>query len=100
VLFTEGGFAAECAIWGLFWWEEGRVCAPSLDLGVLPGVARARISELTGGVVGRRVRREDLAGRSLFVANAARGVVPVARFEGRPVAQDEGTSRLSASFWS
>jgi branched-subunit amino acid aminotransferase/4-amino-4-deoxychorismate lyase len=100
LLFTEGGYAAECAIWGLFWWEEGRVCAPSLDLGVLPGVARARIGELTGGVVGRRLKREALEGRSLFVANAVRGIVPVARFEGLPVPQDEGTSRLSASFWS
>jgi hypothetical protein len=33
------------------------------------------------------------------VANAARGVVPVVRLDGRPVPQDPGTSRLSGSFW-
>jgi branched-subunit amino acid aminotransferase/4-amino-4-deoxychorismate lyase len=50
LLLTEGGHVAECAIWGIFWWEGGRLCAPSLDLGVLPGVARARLEELTGGI--------------------------------------------------
>jgi branched-subunit amino acid aminotransferase/4-amino-4-deoxychorismate lyase len=99
VMLTAGGYVAECAVWGLFWWEDGRLCAPALELGVLPGVARARLEELTGGLVERRARLEDLVGRSLFVANAARGVVPVARLEGRSVPQDLGTTRLSSSFW-
>jgi branched-subunit amino acid aminotransferase/4-amino-4-deoxychorismate lyase len=99
VMLTAGGYVAECAVWGLFWWEEGRLCAPALELGVLPGVARARLEELTGSLVERRVRLEHLMGRSLFVANAARGVVPVARLEGRSVTQDSGTTRLSGSFW-
>lgn len=99
VMLTAGGYVAECAVWGLFWWENGRLCAPALALGVLPGVARAKLEELTGGLVERRVRLEHLAGRSLFVANAARGVVPVARLEGRAVPQDPGTTRLSGSFW-
>src|SRR4030095_12982262 len=77
IMLTAGGYVAECAVWGLFWWEDGRLCTPALELGVLPGVARTRLEELTGGLVERRVRVEDLAGRSLFVANAARGVVPV-----------------------
>ena len=99
VMLTAGGYVAECAVWGLFWWEGGRLCAPALDLGVLPGVARARLEELSGGLVERRVRLEHLVGRSVFVANAARGVVPVVRLEGRSVLQDQGTTRLSGSFW-
>ena len=99
LMLTAGGYVAECAIWGLFWWDDGRLCAPALELGVLPGVARARLEELTGGLVERRVRLGDLEGRSLFVANAARGVVPVAILEGRKVPQDSGTTRLSGSFW-
>ena len=63
------------------------------------GVARARIEELTGGLVERRVRLGELEGRSLFVANAARGVVPVATLEGRKVPQDPGTAGVSGSFW-
>ena len=99
LMATEGGYVAECAVWGLFWWEGGRLCAPALDLGILPGVARARLGELTGGLLERRVRAADLEGLSLFVANAARGVVPVASLGGRPVAQDPGTARLSSTFW-
>jgi branched-subunit amino acid aminotransferase/4-amino-4-deoxychorismate lyase len=99
VMLTAGGYVAECAVWGLFWWEGGRLCAPALELGVLPGVARARLEEMTGGLAERRVRLGDLEGRSLLVANAARGVVPVVSLEGRKVPQDSGTSRLSGSFW-
>ena len=100
VLLTEGGYVAECAIWGIFWWEDDRLCGPPLVLEILPGVARARLADLTGGITDRRVSPDALEGRSLLVANAARGVVPVASFQGRPVPQNPGTSRLSASFWS
>jgi branched-chain amino acid aminotransferase/4-amino-4-deoxychorismate lyase len=100
MLVAEGGHVAECAIWGIFWWEGDRLCAPSLDLGVLPGVARARLAELTGGISERRASPAEIEGRSVFVANSVRGVVPVAVFEGRSVPENPGTSRLSASFWS
>jgi branched-subunit amino acid aminotransferase/4-amino-4-deoxychorismate lyase len=100
VLLTEGGHVAECAIWSVFWWEGERLCAPPLKLGILPGVARARLEELAGRIDERRVKPEELEGRSVLVANAARGVVPVAAFQGRPVPQDSGTARLSGSFWS
>lgn len=99
ILLTAGGYVAECAVWGLFWWEDGRLCAPARELGVLPGVARTRLEEAAGGLVERRVRLAELEGVSLFVANAARGVVPVARLEWRPVPQDPGTERLRATFW-
>jgi branched-subunit amino acid aminotransferase/4-amino-4-deoxychorismate lyase len=99
ILLTAGGNVAECAVWSVFWWEGDRLCAPPLELGILPGVARARLEELAGGLAARRVGPEALEGRSVFVANAARGVVEVARLAGRPVPQDEGTARLSALFW-
>jgi branched-subunit amino acid aminotransferase/4-amino-4-deoxychorismate lyase len=100
VLLTEGGHIAECAIWGIFWWDGGRLCAPSLELGVLPGVARARLVELAGEISERKATPADIEGRSLFVANSVRGVVPVASLEGRRVPQDPGTARLSGLFWS
>ena len=58
LLLTVGGQVAETAIWGVFWWEDGRVAAPALDIGILPGVARARIGEM----VGRDRRAEGHAG--------------------------------------
>ncbi len=82
LLVNEGGYVTECAIWTLFWWEGDRICTPALMLGILPGVARARIAELAGDLAERRVRVGDIEGRSLFVANAVRGVVPVRSFRG------------------
>ena len=99
LMITAGGYVAECAIWSVFWWEGDRLCAPALDLGVLPGVARMRLEELTGGLVERRSRAADLEGGGLFVANAARGVVPVAALDGRPMPQNPGTAGLSGMFW-
>jgi branched-subunit amino acid aminotransferase/4-amino-4-deoxychorismate lyase len=100
VLLTVGGYVAETAIWGLFWWEDGLVCAPASELGVLPGVARARVAELVGEIAERRVQLEHLRGRSLFVANAARGIVPVASLDGVKVPQDQQNQELAARFWS
>jgi branched-subunit amino acid aminotransferase/4-amino-4-deoxychorismate lyase len=99
VLLAEGGWVAETGIWSLFWWEDGRVAAPPLALGVLPGVARARIAEQTGGPVERRVRMDHLRGRALFVANAVRGVVPVALLDGAEVPSDGATEGLARAFW-
>ncbi len=99
LLLTAGGHVAECAVWGVFWWEGGRLCAPPLELGVLPGVARARIEELVGGLTERRLRPETLASLGVFVANAARGIVPVATLAGHPVPQNPGTAGLSGMFW-
>ncbi len=99
VLVTQTGYVAECAIWTVFWWEgEGELCTPALELGVLPGVARDRISELVP-LVERRVGRAALDGRSLFVANAARGIVEVATLDGAKVPDSPGTDQLKRRFW-
>jgi 4-amino-4-deoxychorismate lyase len=99
LLLTVGGQVAETAIWGLFWWEEGRVAAPALDIGILPGVARARIGEVVGGIDERKVTLEEIRGRSLFVANSVRGVVPVATLDGTAVPDSPETEGLASRFW-
>ena len=58
VLLTAGGWVAEAAIWAVCWWEEGRVCGPPLEFGILPGVGRARVAELVGGSDERGARPE------------------------------------------
>ncbi len=99
LLLNAGGFVAEASIWGLFWWEGDRLCAPALDLGVLPGVARERLGELVA-ITERRVPRAALEGRPIFVANAARGVVEVATLDRVPVPQVAGTQALRERFWT
>ena len=54
ILLTPEGWVAEGTIWSVFWWEMGILCAPSLELGILPGVGRARIKEIVS-VSGRPI---------------------------------------------
>ena len=99
LLVTVGGQVAETAIWGVFWWEDGQVAAPALEIGVLPGVARARIEELVGTVQQRMATLDDIRGKSLFVANAVRGVIPVASLDGAAVPESADTTALATRFW-
>ena len=100
LLLTGRGEVAEASIWCLFWWEGETLCAPALDLGILPGVSRMRIEELAGPVAERHVGRRALTGQSLFVSNAVRGVVEVGALDRVPVPRHPGTARLRESFWT
>jgi branched-subunit amino acid aminotransferase/4-amino-4-deoxychorismate lyase len=100
LLLTAAGMVAECGIWSLFWWEGARVAGPPLGIGVLRGVARMRIEELRGRVVEQTVTRQQLEDRSLFVANAVRGVVPVVELDGRAVPESALLPPLAAQFWA
>lgn len=99
LLLTVGGQVAETAIWSVLWWDEGKLCAPPLELGVLPGVARARLEELAGGIEERRATPDQLPAASAFVANAVRGVVAVASLDEKEVALSPHTEALAARFW-
>jgi branched-subunit amino acid aminotransferase/4-amino-4-deoxychorismate lyase len=99
VLLTPGGQVAETAIWGLFWWEDGKVAAPPLEFGILPGVARARIVELVGEIEERKATPDEVRGRPLFVANSVRGIVPVATLDGAAIAAAPETDALATRFW-
>lgn len=98
LLLTPAGEVAETSIWGVFWWDGDRLCAPPLELGILPGVARARIGELVP-IEEHRVRLSGLEGRALLLANAARGIVEVATLDGIPVPRSPGTTSLRKRFW-
>jgi branched-subunit amino acid aminotransferase/4-amino-4-deoxychorismate lyase len=98
LLVTEAGYVAEGTTWSLFWWEGDRLCTPALDLGILPGVGRARVMELAPAAE-VRVTLAAFAGRSLFLVNAVRGIVPIGSFRGRDVPLDARTAELSHRFW-
>jgi len=98
LLVTAAGYIAEGTTWSVFWWEGDRLCTPALDLGVLPGVGRARVMELAD-VAEVRVTATEFVGRSLFLVNAVRGIVPIGSFRGRDVHLDARTAELSHRFW-
>ena len=99
LLVTHDGLVAEGTVWSVFWWEAGRLRTPGLELGILPGIGRAHVIELAKQVEEGRYPREALAGRSLFLTNAVRGVVPLASLDGVAVAPDPRTSELARRFW-
>ncbi len=98
LLVTAEGWVAEGTTWNLFWWEGDRLRTPTLELGVLPGIARARVLELARVEEGK-FRLGDLAGRSLFLANAVRGVQPIGSLDGEPAPADPRTAGLAERFW-
>jgi len=52
-----------------------------------------------GKVEERRSTPKDLEGMPLFLANAVRGVVPVATLDGVPVPAGRETDALARRFW-
>jgi para-aminobenzoate synthetase/4-amino-4-deoxychorismate lyase len=99
LLLTPGGFVAETAICSVLWWEDGRLCGPAFDLGVLPGVGRARLTELVGQVEERHSSWKDIQERSPFLVNSVRGVVKIGSVQGESVRPARETDTLAARFW-
>ena len=98
LLVTHEGFVAEGTAWNVFWWDGEALVTPALDLGVLPGVARTRVAELVGFREGR-YPRAALAGRSVFLTNALRGVQAIESLDGERVPRDPRTADLARRFW-
>jgi len=99
LLLTPAGFVAEGTVWSLFWWEGDTLCTPALDLSILPGIGRARVLELVARVDEAHSPRQGLAGKSLFLTNAVRGVVPIRSLDGVPARPDPRTAGLVERFW-
>jgi len=98
LLVTAGGWVAEGTTWSLFWWEGDRLRTPALALGILPGIARARVMELAPVEEGS-FPRGALAGKSAFLTNAVRGIVPLKSLDGEPVPLDARTAELARRLW-
>jgi branched-subunit amino acid aminotransferase/4-amino-4-deoxychorismate lyase len=98
LVLTHEGWVAEGTAWNAFWWDGTVLRTPALDLGILPGIARARVLELVLGAEGR-YPRAALSGKSLFLTNAVRGVVPIASLDGVAVPVDPRTLDLARRFW-
>src|SRR5213593_3500410 len=43
LFLTHEGWVAEGTVWTVFWWEGDALHTPTLDLGILPGIGRARV---------------------------------------------------------
>lgn len=99
-LLLADGMVAEAARYTVVW-DDGRgLAAPSLDLGVLPGVGLARLEQLLGPVRREAVPPGRLRGVPLVLINAVRGVVAVASWDGADVPPVERLAGVMEHFWS
>ena len=99
LLLTHEGWVAEGTVWTVFWWDAETLRTPALDLEILPGIGRARVLELVKGVAQGRYTEQALAGKSVFLTNAIRGIVPIGSLDGAPVPADPRTAELARRFW-
>ncbi len=100
------GRVAEGASSNLFVVQAGKVCTPSLHIGLLPGITRQRVIELArqtgievseGELSPEQVRDAD----EVFITSSIRGVMPAARIDGLSVragAPGPVTSRIMALY--
>ena len=100
LLVTHEGWVAEGTVWSVCWWDgnKAELGTPALALGILPGIGRGRVLELVPGAE-QRCARPGLDGKSLFLVNAVRGVVPIAMLDGARVPADPRTAELARRFW-
>lgn len=76
------GFLTETTVGNLFFLKNGRLCTPSLESGILPGVMRAQVLDLAKsrslGIEVGLMRPEALEGaESVFITNSSVGIQTV-----------------------
>jgi branched-chain amino acid aminotransferase/4-amino-4-deoxychorismate lyase len=102
LMLNNRGEVACAAAANLFWFEDGRLCTPALDCGVLEGTVRSRVLSAAGGlgietaeVMAARATLD--AARGLFLTNSLIGLRRVTALDGRPVQPDPRFDSLAAS---
>lgn len=105
ILLADGGVLAEGCIASVFFWLGPALCTPALDLGILPGIGRARLIELAESL-GIRVQeghftRAEAQGLPMFMVNSVRGIMETTRHGDRrsPVGDDR-MRKLADRFWA
>jgi branched-chain amino acid aminotransferase len=91
LLINTNGEVAETASGNIFWIYNERICTTPTGRGVLPGITRAVVLEICqtlGLQTNKRVIKPEALRNSegIFLTQSAHGIVPIATFDGEPVA--------------
>ncbi|HXR47351.1 MAG TPA: aminotransferase class IV [Candidatus Limnocylindrales bacterium] len=91
LLINSNGEVAETASGNVFWVYHDKICTTPTGRGVLPGITRAVVLEICqalGLLTNKRVVKPGALKNSegIFITQSAFGIVPVATFDGEPVA--------------
>jgi aminodeoxychorismate lyase len=103
LLLNTNGEVAETAGGNLFWVYQEKICTVPTGRGVLPGITRAVVLEICqslGLETNKRViKPEHLRNaEGLFVTNSALGIVPVAAYDGEPVAPSPLVDQIASAY--
>jgi aminodeoxychorismate lyase len=103
LLLNTNGEVAETAGGNLFWIYHDSVCTVPTGRGVLPGITRAVVLEICqslGLASSKRViKPEQLRNaEGIFVTQSALGIIPVAAFDGQPVAPSPLVDQLAGAY--
>lgn len=99
ILLNEQGYLAEASMANIFLVRRGELITPSLESGILPGIAREAVLEMAQTLnirtSERKVEPGELAeAEEAFLTNSILELMPLTRFEGEPV----GTGRPGEVF--
>jgi aminodeoxychorismate lyase len=103
LLVNTNGEVAETAGGNIFWIYQDKVCTVPTGRGVLPGITRAvvlEICQMLGLENSKRViKPEHLRNaEGIFVTQSAFGIVPVASFDGEPVAPSPLVDQIATAY--
>jgi aminodeoxychorismate lyase len=103
LLVNTDGKVAETAGGNLFWICDGNICTVPTSCGALPGITRAVILEICQALdlpVNERVIKPEALRNfeGIFITQSVLGIVPVAAFDGKPVAWSRLVEQISRAY--
>jgi branched-chain amino acid aminotransferase len=103
LLLNTNGEVAETAGGNLFWICDGQICTVSTSCGALPGITRAVVLEICqslGLSVNERAIKPEALRKSegIFITQSVLGIVPVAAYDGKPVAPSPLVEQISRAY--
>ena len=103
LLLNTNGEVAETAGGNIFWVYHEKICTVPTGRGVLPGITRAVVLEICqslGLETNKRViKPEHLRNADgIFITQSALGIVPVASFDGEPVAPSPLVDQIASAY--
>ncbi len=103
LLLNTNGEVAETAGGNIFWVYHDKICTVPTGRGVLPGITRAVVLEICQSLgletSKRIIKPEHLHhAEGIFVTQSALGIIPVAAFDGQPVAPSPLVDQIANAF--
>jgi len=103
LLLNTNGEVAETAGGNIFWVYQDKICTVPTGRGVLPGITRAVVLEICqslGFETNKRVIKPEHLRQAagIFITQSALGIVPVASFDGAPVAPSPLVDQIAGAY--